>query len=343
MDKDTINKRYLSDNRRYADLINGFVFHGEQAIVPDTLMDMDSQTGIWKENRYTKEGRKVPAAGKSRGRGRGSRDLVRKAAIGINFAVIGIEKQEEVHYLMPLRAMGYDAAEYERQAAGIGKEVRRLAGINSAEFLSGFRKDSRLYPCITLVLYFGEEWDGSRDLHGIINFKDIPEKLKGLVNNYHLHLLDVRKLEDTKVFRTDLKQVFDFIRYSKNKEKLGELVMGDNAYRAMEEDAYDMIAIYANAKELTNVKASCRKKGKINMCKALKEMIEDGKKEGIEKGMEKGIEKGMEKGLKKGIKRGQNRINSLNLKLVRDGRTEDLMRSFQDMKLQKQLLREYNL
>ncbi len=296
MDKDTINKRYLSDNRRYADLINGFVFHGEQAIVPDTLMDMDSQTGIWKENRYTKEGRKVPAAGKSRGRGRGSRDLVRKAAIGINFAVIGIEKQEEVHYLMPLRAMGYDAAEYERQAAGIGKEVRRLAGINSAEFLSGFRKDSRLYPCITLVLYFGEEWDGSRDLHGIINFKDIPEKL-------------------------------------------GELVMGDNAYRAMEEDAYDMIAIYANAKELTNVKAGCRKKGKINMCKALKEMIEDGKKEGIEKG----IEKGMEKGLKKGIKRGQNRINSLNLKLVRDGRTEDLMRSFQDMKLQKQLLREYNL
>ena len=51
----------------------------------------------------------------------------------------------------------------------------------------------------------------------------------------------------------------------------------------------------------------------------------------------------MEKGLKKGMKRGQNRINSLNLKLVRDGRTEDLMRSFQDMKLQKQLLREYNL
>ena len=273
MDKDTINKRYLSDNRRYADLINGFVFHGEQAIVPDTLMDMDSQTGIWKENRYTKE---VPAAGKSRGRGRGSRDLVRKAAIGINFAVIGIEKQEEVHYLMPLRAMGYDAAEYERQAAGIGKEVRRLAGISSAEFLSGFRKDSRLYPCITLVLYFGEEWDGSRDLHGIINFKDIPEKL-------------------------------------------GELVMGDNAYRAMEEDAYDMIAIYANAKELTNVKASCRKKGKINMCKALKEMIEDGKKEG------------------------KNRINSLNLKLTQDGRMDDLIKSFQDMDFQERLLEEYNL
>ena len=55
MDKDTINKRYLSDNRRYADLINGFVFHGGQAIVPDTLMDMDSQTGIWKEYMYTKE------------------------------------------------------------------------------------------------------------------------------------------------------------------------------------------------------------------------------------------------------------------------------------------------
>lgn len=343
MDKDTVNRRYLSDNRRYADLINGFVFHGEQAIHPDALTDMDSQSGIWKKSGYAGENREDVMARGRRNRGKGGRDLVRKAAIGINFAVIGIEKQEEVHYLMPLRAMGYDAAEYERQAAIIRKEVQASEGISSAEFLSGFRKDSRLCPCVTLVLYFGGEWDGSLDLHGIIDFTDIPERLKGLVNNYQLHLLDVGNLENTEVFRTDLKQVFDFIRYSKNKEKLEGLVMGDAAYGEMDEDAFDMIAIYANAKELMNVKRNCRQKGKINMCQALKEMIEDGKKEGLEKGIEKGIEKGMEKGLKKGIKRGQNRINRLNLKLIQDGRTDDLLRSFQDMKLQKQLLKEYKL
>ena len=32
-----------------------------------------------------------------------------------------------------------------------------------------------------------------------------------------------KKLEDTNAFRTDLKQVFDFIRCSEDKEKLEEL------------------------------------------------------------------------------------------------------------------------
>lgn len=31
------------------------------------------------------------------------RDLIKKAAFGVNFIVIGVENQEKVHYLMPLR------------------------------------------------------------------------------------------------------------------------------------------------------------------------------------------------------------------------------------------------
>ena len=53
------------------------------------------------------------------------RDLIRKVAFGVNFAVIGIENQEEVHYLMPIRVMSYDAAEYERQASVIKKKSAR--------------------------------------------------------------------------------------------------------------------------------------------------------------------------------------------------------------------------
>ena len=61
------------------------------------------------------------------------------------------------------------------------------------------------------------------------------------------------------------------------------------------------------------------KKGRVNMCQALEELIEDGKKEG------------------------KNRINSLNLKLTQDGRMDDLIKSFQDMDFQERLLEEYNL
>lgn len=342
MDKDAVNKRYLSDNRRYADLINGFIFHGEQAIPPDSLTDMDSQSGIWADGENA-EGQRANRPSKKLGRGKKRRrDLVRKAALGINFAVIGIEKQEEVHYLMPLRVMGYDAAEYERQAAFIRKKVRQMKEISGAEFLSGFLKDSRLYPCVTFVLYFGEKWDGSHDLHGIINFTDIPDALKKLINNYPLHLLDVKRLENTDVFRTDLKQVFDFIRYSENKAKLGELIRTDAAYRAIDGDAYDMIAAYTNANELVNAKKDYIKKGKVDMCKALKEMIDDGKKAGLEEGRKAGLEEGKRAGLEEGTQY-LKRINSLNLKLSQDGRMNDLFQSFQDAGLQRRLLAEYHL
>lgn len=42
-----------------------------------------------------------------------------------------------------------------------------------------------------------------------------------------------KKLEDTNAFRTDLKQVFDFIRCSEDKEKLEELIKTDAAYQTM--------------------------------------------------------------------------------------------------------------
>ena len=42
-----------------------------------------------------------------------------------------------------------------------------------------------------------------------------------------------KKLEDTNAFRTDLKQVFDFIRCSEDKEKLEELIKADAAYQTM--------------------------------------------------------------------------------------------------------------
>ena len=90
----------------------------------------------------------------------------------------------------------------------------------------GFKKDSKLHPVITFMIYSGKEpWDGPRSLHDIIDFTDIPEELKGLVQNYKVNLIEIRKWKDTSVFKTDIRQVFDFIRYSKNKEQVKKLVL----------------------------------------------------------------------------------------------------------------------
>ena len=197
--RDYCLKRYLSDEARFADLINGVLGEGHQLISPKDLTDMDSQVG-YREPEW--------AAGDVGGRVK-YRDLLKRAACGINFIVIGVEHQEHPNYLMPLRCMGYDVREYERQAAVEKSRLRQwkkmrkrdgssdagaeavhtsdAAELTTAEFLSGFRKDTLLHPCITIVLYFGDQWDAASSLHQLLDFSSIPESLRRFVNDYGLY------------------------------------------------------------------------------------------------------------------------------------------------------------
>ena len=61
------------------------------------------------------------------------------------------------------------------------------------------------------------------------------------------------------------------------------------------------------------------------MCKAIADMIQDGRAEGQIKGKREGI----------------NIINLLNQKLLQDNRQEDILRSVTDPEFQKKLLAEY--
>ena len=189
--------------------------------------------------------------------------------------------------------MSYDVAEYEKQAYLIGQEVKNKKGLSSAEFLSRFRKEDRLHPCITLVLYWGDKWDGPIDLQDILNFENIPAELKRYVNPYPLHLIDINTFENTDVFQTDLKQIFNFIRHSRNGMKLKEIINSDEAFEHMDEAAYDVITAFTHATELTNKKPQPDKGGKINMCEGIRQLIEEGKNEGRSEGISIGRNEGI--------------------------------------------------
>ena len=73
-----------------------------------------------------------------------------------------------------------------------------------------------------------------------------------------------------------------------------ELIEKDSAYQQMEEEAYDMIAAFTNEEMYISIKDRCKKEGKIDMCQALRELMEDSKLVGMEEGIEKGMEKGIE-------------------------------------------------
>ena len=59
------------------------------------------------------------------------------------------------------------------------------------------------------------------------------------------------------------------------------------------EDAYDMICVLANAEKLISIKEEYKKEGKVNMCQALEEWLEDNRRIGVKQGIEQGIEQAM--------------------------------------------------
>ena len=91
--------------------------------------------------------------------------------------------------------------------------------------------------------------------------------------------------------------MFDFIRCAEDKEALAKLVEKDPYFREMEEDAYDVVTQYANAKELVGKKDYYRREGKMDMCTAIREMVQDGINQGISIGLEQGQSIGMEQGI----------------------------------------------
>ena len=310
MEHDVGWKSFFSDDQRYADVINGFACGGCQVVKESDLQELDTQTGFLKAASFALSLRKTDAKGAASRRFRSKlgrkiwlRDMIRRVAFGINFAIIGIENQEIIDYSLPLRNLAYDAGEYEKQAARIRKSVRKSPqGLNRGEYLYGFRKDSKLHPVVTFILYAGEEtWDGATALRELVDVTDIPRGLQEMVQDYKINLIEIRKLEDTSVFKTDVRQVFDFIRYSEDKEALKKLIETEPAYQSMEEDAFDVMVQYANAEELVGRKEEYEKEGKVDMCRAITEWLAEEREAGIQTGIQRGIQTGIQKGIQTGI------------------------------------------
>ena len=120
-------KRWLSDKKRFADLINGSLFQGKQIFLPENMRVEDSEQGLILKK---PKGEEITI--------QRYRDITMAAEDGTRIVVLACENQDEIHYAMPVRGMLYDALSYVDQVSQI-KKVRRenkeLEG--SAEFLSG--------------------------------------------------------------------------------------------------------------------------------------------------------------------------------------------------------------
>ncbi len=183
---DISTKDFLKVSEIFAELFNMAVFQGDDGITPADLVELDSVTDT-ALNLAEGQLKFVERA----------RDVKKLAKIGIWFRIIlGVEGQTDIHYYMPVRNMGYDAADYETQC----KQIRTQALAGGIDFnpVNGIPKGTKILPVITLVFYVGEKpWDGPRELYDMF---DIPgerkEWAKRYIPNYPLHILDARHLTE---------------------------------------------------------------------------------------------------------------------------------------------------
>lgn len=272
--KDITLKDYLSDTRRYADLLNGSIFQGKQIIHAEELQD--TATVKSKSDQYAVIERTNDIA-------------MKQTKDGSLFAVWIIENQDNIDYSMPVRIMLQDALAYDKQLKERKRKNQKPASnspkkyANSGEFLSKIKQSDRLHPVITLVVYWGEErWQGAKNLHDMIDFgkdKFLSKKLKSLVPEYPLHLLNLSEIHDYKNFQTELRLLFELYDRRNNKNELQKYIHNYESCYQMDSETYQTLSVLTGIKTLT-ANTQSKKEEDTNMWKAIEELIADGKTEG---------------------------------------------------------------
>lgn len=272
--KDLTLKSYLSDPVRYADAYNGSVFGGAQ-VLDGTQLEEAGTAALKTEDGVSLE--------------RTSDIVMRQKTEGGLFALWILENQEHVDYGMPVRVLLREALEYNRQVRELMR--KNVAGFKekghekptAGEYLYRVRKEDRLRPVVTLVIYWGNgPWDGPRSLHELLDFggadPDIALELKRLVPECPLRILDLNGTNDYSGFCTSLRTVFELYARRTDKGQFMEYVESHEECRHLDEETYRVIGQMIGSKTLQKIVNKQKdNKEEQDMCQAIEDLIADGK------------------------------------------------------------------
>ena len=251
--KDILLKNYFTPDI-FADAINAIVYDGKQVVTPERMNPIDIETQrVEDENGNVKTDTRL-------------RDSAKVVEVDdAIYCLFAIEHQSVEDYTMPLRIMEYDVREYLRQ-------VKSNKGVQV-----------QIKPIITIVMYWkADKWNQP------VSVKDMFDKntvrwledngLGGYIQDYRMHLFEpgAVKEEDLEKFKTELKDVIAYVKYSKSTEALKDY---NEKYKP---DLTKSTVTLIN--ELTNSNyVFIDGKERLNMCEA----FEGIKAEGIEEGRKK--------------------------------------------------------
>ena len=250
MKKDVAINEIVKQNEVFADIVNMGMYHGKKKIQAGDLKDLDPNY-----------------PGKRR-------DVLKEAVIKEDeknkYVIFGIENQSEMDPTMPVRIMGYDVREYERQL----RKKRDPKGLQKGEFLAGIRKGEKLKPVITIVLYeSAKKWEGAKSLKEMVG--EMGEGMEEVFNDYRINILEPRKIEEERCrgCRSEVGKILMILKYSEEKEKMLEYLRREEN-REVEEETTKVIEV------ITKIPMNVTQEGgKVDMCKATEEYAKECRKE----------------------------------------------------------------
>ena len=246
--KDILLKDYFTPDI-FADTINAILYDGKSVVTPEKMRTIDIET-----QHVEDENGNVTADTRLR-------DSAKIVEVDdAIYCLFAIEHQSVEDYTMPLRIMEYDVREYLRQ-------VKNNKGIQV-----------QIKPIITIVMYWkADKWNQP------VSVKDMFDKntvrwledngLGGYIQDYRMHLFEPCAEDNLDKFKTELKDVIAYVKYSKSTEAL----KGYN--KKYKPDLTKSTVTLIN--ELTNSKyVFIEGKERLDMCEAFEGLIAEGKAEG---------------------------------------------------------------
>ena len=270
--KDILLKDYFTPDI-FADAINAILYDGKSVVTPERMRTIDIET-----QRVEDENGNVTADTRLR-------DSAKVVEVDdAIYCLFAIEHQSVEDYTMPLRIMEYDVREYLRQ-------VKSNKGVQV-----------RIKPIITIVMYWkADKWNQPVSVKDMFDRNTVrwleDNGLGGYIQDYRMHLFEpgTVKEEDLEKFKTELKDVIAYVKYSKSTEALKDY---NEKYKP---DLTKSTVTLIN--ELTNSKyVFIEGKERLDMCEAFEGLIEEGRAKGKAEGKAEGRAEGKAEELKEKYK-----------------------------------------
>lgn len=249
---------YFDNIYRFADMWNGYIYHGKEVIKPEELVTADRIVGSWHKSKKYKA----------------VSDSV-KLWKGKYLRMLVLENQSYIDYRMVLRNMMQESITYNKQWKTLKNTHMEMKDLKGDEFLSGMSKTDKFIPVITLVINLSDKkWDAATSLYDILDLND-DDEIRNYINDYKINLYDYHNYEYFEEFTTSLKNLFEFIRFKSEKDKICERLNADDRYKALDSETVELI------NDISRIKVEVVG-GYGNMCKAFEDYKLEGKLEGEE-------------------------------------------------------------